>query len=414
MDAKRVRTWVFATLATCLGVNGAACAQEPPAGPLPDYAKMILEGKSLPNNSGISQAGCCGDLSPAPMITGTMDSTSVGDCPPGCPKGHCVPGRKCPARYAGCGSCGGGTCGVAGGCDAGCGKFDSLCDGLFGCFCCPDPCYEPQWLPVANTAFFVDHARPQSQMRLRYDLGINMMMPDRNEFFWAKIGGKGPRNRIDGVNYHDTSLYVETGSGAFSAIIEGPFYRVLENNPNGFDAGWGDMVVGTKSMFVDCELMQLTFQFKTWIPIGSASKGFGTGHVTLEPSLLGALKVTPTTYFEFQLSEWIPIAGDNDFAGDIIHWHTALNHLFCQKKALQLTGSWEYFGYAFQDGAYTNPLSFAGPVTGKSSREAYHYMGPSFRITICDNYDIGAGAAFSLTDDGFADQLYRIEARFRY
>lgn len=405
MNGKQVRAWALAAVATILGTSSHALADDPPAGPLPEYARLILEGKPLPTDSGISQTGCCGNLGPAPMITGGMGG-GAGDCPPGCPTGHCVPGRKCPTRYPGCKSCGG--------CDDDCGRFDKLCNGLFSCFCCPDPCYEPMWLPVANSAFFVDHARPQSQMRIRYDLGMNMIMPDRNEWFWARIGRKGPRNREETLNYHDTSLYIETGSGAFSAIIEGPFYRVLETDNNGFDAGWGDMVVGTKSMFVDCELMQLTFQFKTWIPIGSSSKGFGTGHVSLEPSLLGAIKMTPKTYFEFQLSEWIPIAGDNDWAGDVFHYHMSFNHLWCQKKALQLTTSWEYFGYAFQDGAYTNPASFGLPADGKSSREAYHYMGPGIRLTICDNYDIGFGAAFSLTDDHFADQLYRFEARMRY
>jgi hypothetical protein len=300
------------------------------------------------------------------------------------------------------------------GCDESYGKFDRFCSNLFTCFCCPDPCYEPQWLPVANTGFFIDHARPQTHMRLRTDFGVNMIMPDRNEFFWARRGGKGPPNRENSLNYNDTSLYIETGSGAFSAIIEGPFYRVLDTDNNGYNAGWGDMVVGTKSMFVDCEILQLTFQFKTWIPTGSPSSGFGTGHVSLEPSLLGALKVTPRTYLEFQFSEWIPIAGDSTFAGTLLHYHLSWNYLWFKKKAWQVTTSWEYFAYVFQDGAYTNPASFGDPATGQSSGEAYHYMGPGIRFTVCDNFDFGFGSAFSLTSDHFADQLYRIEGRIRY
>jgi hypothetical protein len=409
MNAYRVRTWTFALL-TALGMSGSAYSQENNADRLPDYAKMIMEGKQPPVEGQVPVAE-----SPAPMITGSTAGCSVGNCPPGCSTRHCVPGRKCPTRYAGCSTCG--TMGPADfstGCDEDCGKFDRLCSSLFTCFCCPDPCYEPQWLPVANTGFFIDHARPQSHMRLRYDLGMNMIFPDRNEFFWARIGRKGPRNREETLNYHDTSLYVETGSGAFSATIEGPFYRVLETDNNGFDAGWGDMIVGTKTMFIDCELLQLTFAFKTYIPIGSSAKGFGTGHVSLEPSLLGALKITPKTYLEFQLSEWIPIGGDNDFAGDMLHYHLSWNHLWCKKKAWQVTTSWEYFAYVFQDGAYTNPTSFGDPPLGKSSREAFHYMGPGLRFTICDNFDIGVGAAFSLTSDHFADQLYRVEGRLRY
>jgi len=250
-------------------------------------------------------------------------------------------------------------------------------------------------------------------MRVRYEAGIDTIMPDRNEFFWARAGTRGP-NRERSFSYQDTALYVETGSGAFSAFVDGPFYRVIDSDVNGFNAGWGDMAVGTKTMFIDCELMQVTFQFKTAIPIGSAKQGFGTGHVSLEPSLLAAVKLTPCTYFEGQLSEWIPISGDDTFAGCVLHYHMAVNHLWFQKKAIQFTTSWEYFAYVFQDGCVTNPVDFVGPASTRSSHEAYHYMGPSCRFFVCDNYDIGFGCAFSLTDDHFADQIYRAEFRIRY
>lgn len=407
--SSRVRTWVMAAFACALGANS-ALAQDPPEGPVPSYAQSILEGKTPPVDKSIIQAGCCGHISGAPMITGSMDG--AGPCPPGCPTGHCLPGRKCPTRYAGCSSCGGGCGSSCDGeeCES---RLGRLCSNLFTCFCCTDPCYEPQWLPTANAGFFVDHARPQSHMKLRWDAGMSMNMPDRNEFWWARIGRKGPRNRTDEFNYHELTMYNETATGNFGFFIEMP-YRLLEGGANGFDAGWGDLNLGTKTMFVDCELMQLTFQFRTYIPVGSTPKGFGTGHVSLEPSLLAAVKLAPKTWFEAQFSEWIPIAGDPDQAGMVFHYHTSLNHLWIQKKAMQFISTLEYQGYAFQDGLTTNPASFVGPERVKSSREAYHYLGPGFRFVICDNYDIGFGAAFSLTNDGFADQLYRTEFRLRF
>jgi hypothetical protein len=412
-----VRAWVLAALGA-LALGGTAAADDPPVGPVPDYANSILEGKPLPKAppSAISQVGCCGNnLSPTPMITGGLEgsSVSVGNCPPGCPTGHCIPGRKCPDRFGG--GCGGGGCGDP--CD---GKFWNLCGSLFECFCCPDPCYEPQWLPQANAAFFVDHARPQSHMRIRWDHGADMFLPDRNEFFWARIGRKGPRQPENTFGYHDFTMYTEIANGGFGFFVEGPFYRILDTNLNPYDAGWGDMNLGTKSMFIDCELLQLTFQFRTWIPTGPSIKGFGTGHVTLEPSLLATLKVTPNTYVETQISEWIPIGGDDEFAGTVLHTHTSINHLLCRKKALQFIGTLEYQNYIFQDGALTLPANAQGGaaapnfLTTGSSGEAYHYAGPGFRIVICDKYDIGFGAAFSLTSDHFADQLYRTEFRVRW
>ncbi|MBX7103634.1 MAG: hypothetical protein K1X57_06110 [Gemmataceae bacterium] len=410
----RIRSWVAAAVTLAAGA-GWAGAQDAPEGPLPNYAQQILEGKTPPADKNLIQAGCCGQLSGAPMITGSMDG-GAGPCPPGCPTGHCTPGRKCPTRFgSGCSSCGGGGCGsscAGDGCEY-TSKFGRLCDSLFSCWCCPDPCYEPQWLPTANAAMFTDHARPQTHMKIGWNMGMQMNMPDRNEFWWARIGRKGPANRTEEFNYHELTMYNETATGAFGMFIEMP-YRLIEGGANGFDAGWGDMNLGTKTMFVDCELMQLTFQFRTYIPIGSTPKGFGTGHVSLEPSLLAAVKLGQKTWFEGQFSEWIPVGGDKDQAGMVFHYHTSINHLWCQKKSMQFITMLEYQGYAFQDGLVTNPANFVGPERVKSSREAYHYLGPGARVVICDNFDIGFGAAFSLTNDGFADQLYRTEFRLRF
>jgi hypothetical protein len=410
----RWRTWAIAVGALAAWA-GLAPAEDAPSGPVPAYARQILEGKTPPADPKLIQAGCCGQISSgAPMITGELGGGDA--CPPACPTGHCVPGRGCPTRFGkGCGSCGsGGGCGTSGcGVDESYGRFGRLCDNLFSCFCCSDPCYEPQWLPTANAAMFVDHARPQTTMRLRWDLGIDMKMPDRNEFFWARIGRKGPRNVEDTFNYHDLMLYNETAVGAFGFFIEMP-YRLIEGGRNGFDAGWGDLNLGTKSMFVDCELMQLTFQFRTYVPVGSTPKGFGTGHVSLEPSLLMAVKLAERTWFEGQFSEWIPIGGDQEMAGMVFHYHTSINHLWCQRKSFQFISMLEYQGYAFQDGAVTNPFTGYNGNVVRSSRDAYHYLGPGFRLVICENYDIGFGAAISLTSDHFADQLYRTEFRIRF
>ncbi len=399
---KAIRAWAWAGIAACGLASGTASAQDAPAGPVPAYAQMILEGKTPKAESTITQAGCCDSLSPAPMITGSVGGgCAAGTCPPGCSTGHCLPGRKCPTR---CGTCGDDDCS---------GRLSRLTNQLFTCFCCTDPCYEPKWLPQANAGFFIDHARPQSHMRIRHDAGLDMIMPDRNEFFWARTGRKGPPSREETVDYHDLTMYTEIASGSASVFTEMP-YRLVDPDINTFHAGWGDLTIGTKSMFIDCELLQLTFQFKTIIPIGSSRNGFGTGHVSLEPSLLSTLKLTPCDYLESQISEWIPIGGDRDYAGMILHYHSSLNHLWCQKKAVQFITSLEYNAYVFQDGALTNPASFVGAETKTSSRDSYHYLGAGCRFVICDNYDIGFGAAFSVTDDHFADQLLRTEIRIRY
>ena len=72
---------------------------------------------------------------------------------------------------------------------------------LYECLCCPDPCYQPSWIPEANAGFFVDYARPQTLTRFRYDAMPHLEFPDRAEYWWARsminhkgsFQGKGPK-----------------------------------------------------------------------------------------------------------------------------------------------------------------------------------------------------------------------------
>jgi hypothetical protein len=250
-------------------------------------------------------------------------------------------------------------------------------------------------------------------------MGRNMQFPDRSEYFWPRAdgNGKGPKFPINGfkgetsLDYNELSLYTEIASGNFSLSVDLP-YRSFEPVVANHAAGFGDIIIGTKSMLLDCELMQATFQFNTTVPSGNFTKGLGTGHVSLEPSLLLAIRLAQNTYWQGQLSEWIPLGGDNDYAGAIFHFHSSINQVLWRPIAdVQLIGTAELIGWSFQDGAYTDP--FAGPFQ-KSSGGTYVSIGPGLRLVICDKVDFGVGAVFSITNHNFADQLYRTEFRWRF
>src|SRR5262249_49932089 len=122
-------------------------------------------------------------------------------------------------------------------------------------------------------------------------------------------------------------------------------------------AGFADMIIGTKALFFDCELLQMAFVFKTYIPVGNFTKGIGTAHVSLEPSLLMALKLTPDTYLQAQLAEWIPLGGDPNYSGAILHYHISLNQVLWRiLPDVPLIGTLEFNGYSFQDGQFTDPV----------------------------------------------------------
>src|SRR6185369_13250757 len=87
---------------------------------------------------------------------------------------------------------------------------------------------------IADSAFYVDAVRPQTQTRLRWDSGVNVILPDRAEFFWARAdgGGKGPKPPAGllaetRLKYNDLMLYTEAGAGMVGAFFETP-YRSLD------------------------------------------------------------------------------------------------------------------------------------------------------------------------------------------
>ncbi len=361
-----------------------------------------------------------GDGSVGPIFVGdhalTFDSLS-----------KMVDGQGCTMGSGGCSSCG--DCPPGRPCAAGAKKcepfplthnplnrFVAL---LYENICCPDPCYQPKWEPIADSAFFVDGARPNNNTRFRWDYGDHLTYPDRGEFFWARADGKGkgPKAALTTVkavpylDYHELSIVSEIAAGPASAAISLP-YRSVSASPFGNDsAGFADMTITAKSLLVDSELFLCALQFRTFIPTGNFGKGLGTGHVSLEPGLLFGLRLTPETYLQGQVLEWIPIAGDPSYAGAALLWGVSANHLLWQPvKDVQLIGTLELNGTSFQDGLYTDPVLGPQKLSGQNALS----LGNGYRIFFCNTFDVGAAIDFGITGKYMVRDQLRFEMRFRY
>ncbi len=378
-------------------------------------------------------------------------------CPTCGGRGTCVPGRR--------------PCFVPAHSDTVLGRF---CTNFYQALCCPDPCFQPGWIPQENAAFFQDYAQPYTVTRLRWDHNWDMAVPDRAEFFWAKQNidatqvlqvsrpdpvtgvlstpknipdavGKGPKvpppayknytkvaplaqTRYPAfgalrVSYDDLYLYQEVAANRASFFVEGSYLatdpRYYTANPNRFPADtngasmFGDMNFGAKAAWIDTEILLFTFQFKAIMPTGNPGNGLGTGHVSLEPSLMTAVKLTPDTYFQGQLAEWIPIGGTPAYQGSVLHYHAALDQVLWRPVPnSMLIGTAEFNGYSFQAGSYTDPI--LGPYA-KASGQDFCSAGPGLRFSVCNRYDFGGAVAFPLTD---TNRLYstflRVELRVLY
>jgi hypothetical protein len=420
LSRRGLAAWLLGLAVTLAGTAASAqTAKSEAPNDLPSIPAIPVDVSPATTNAplvdpNVQQAGCahCGGLL-------RDDGPSAGgSCADGsCAGGACRPG---PSRCF-CGQCN---------LEGPCGRI--FCE-LYDCICCPDPCYAPHWMPIADSAFFVDAARPVTQLRLRWDNNWDVIQPDRAEFFWAQqhpkinqVGagtGKGPAGIASRVDYFDLSLYAEAAAEKASVFVETP-YRHLDvstaaisaNSPLTGTSGFADMNVGTKALILDCELLQLTFQFKTYIPTGNFLTGLGTGHVSLEPSFLFGLKLTEESYLQGQISYWIPIGGDSGYQGNIFHSHFSYNHTLCSPfKGLQLVGTLEAEEWTFLGGDYTDSdFTLGGTPVAVNAKGTIFSAGPGLRLFICDKLDIGVGTQFSLTGSHFAGETARAEFRWRF
>jgi hypothetical protein len=339
--------------------------------------------------AGMPVAGCssCG---------GSGGSGGVGctDCmngPVGCGEGGCYPGRD-------------GCCPITGR-----GPITRLYAAFQNAICCPDPCYVPHWKCGANAALFVDHARPATMTRIRWDSGQNLTDPDRAGYFWQRINGGGPGVNPARLDYHELRFYQETAVDKFSFFFDLGFRSVTPEAPaGGGSGGFGDVILGTKSLLLDSELIQFTFQFATTLPAGAGRRGLGIGQVALDPSLLLAVKLRETTFWQSQLGYWFGVGGT---AGSVLHYHNAINQVLWQSENNMLVGTFEGVGWSFNTGTFT-PVG--SRVVQSANNTTYFTLGPGLRWCICNKLDIGFGMQFAVTERHFAEQLYRTEIRFRF
>ena len=389
-----------------VAMGGTGRAQTPVAPISAPVVELVKSETTLPAKpevaTGVIQASCpgCGVSSLAPSSPGVWGS------------GHHHSGGGCDScgllcDGGGCGSCGEGSC-IPGRAPCVSCEGQSRLGRVFCAFhnalCCPDPCYEPRWIDAANSAIFVDSARPWTMTRLRYNASRNIINANRGEFFQAAPAGtgRGPAPLLN-VNADTVSFYQEVSSGAFSAIIDTPYRSVSQG------AGFGDLGIGTKTLLLDSELITSSFQFMTYIPVGNVGNGVGTGHVTLDPSMLGSLKLFTETYLQTQLGLAIPIGGSSA-QSNVLHYQASFNHVLCRPLAdTAIIANMEFAGYSFFGGSIVNAAG-----TTLSGNGTIFTLGPTIRMAICNKIDVGFGTQFATSDTRLAEQQYVTEVRWRY
>ena len=174
-------------------------------------------------------------------------------------------------------------------------------------------------------------------------------------------------------------------------------------------------------------MLQVTFQMRTYMPSGNFTNNLGTGQFALDPSILTSLKLGPTTYFQGQFGNWIPLGGPGvnaKLAGGIFYWLMSFNQvLWYTTPDSPLIATLEMDGWSFENGGYTTSISSAGDgassQTPDSSRRdgggvSYFNIGPGLRQSICNRLDFGGAITWATDTAHWAQPWFRFEVRFLF
>lgn len=260
---------------------------------------------------------------------------------------------------------------------------------------------------------YIENAIPGNLFRLRFDAVYDNHRPTRAEFFYARSGpsGSGLALAERNVDHQDVAAYLELlVSPSLSGFVEMPV-RFLNPDINDNTAGLSDMNAGLKYAFFYDEGTALTFQFRSYFPTGDAERGLGTDHVSLEPALLVYQQLDDRLGFEGEFHWWIPIDGDDDFAGDVIRYGLGLHYDLIQGCDYRISPVVEVVGWTVLDGqeSVRHPTGLTTIEDSEGDTIVNGKLG--VRLKLDGVGDIYGGYGHALTGDRWYEEIVRLEFR---
>lgn len=270
-----------------------------------------------------------------------------------------------------------------------------------------------------NPGGYIDSAIVGSQFRFRFDAAYNNPMPDRVEFFYGQcgiLGGPGPPAIETSVDYQEFIPYLEWAfNERFSVFVETPI-RLINPDVNQNAGGFSDLNAGFKYALIACPDEYLTAQLRIYTPTGQADLGLGTGHVSIEPSILYFRRFNECWTLQAELRDWIPISdsvagnGDN-FAGNVLRYGVGLGYDLwsccdgCTSKRLTPVG--EIVGWTILDG-----FGFDGNIPAEVDQAGVTIVNAKLgaRYTV-NEHSFYAGFGTALTGEVWYQDIFRLEYR---
>jgi hypothetical protein len=303
---------------------------------------------------------------------------------------------------------------------------------------------------------YIDDPIVATQIRIRFDDAFEDQFPDRSEFFYAKCScytmltpkslpgappalyqaydpnapGPGP-GVPNSINFQQLFMNVEySPQRRFSAFVEVPIrwlqaqgFQTLPPFP-GFpnQGGLGDVTAGLKFAAVASEHTYVTFQLKGYFPSGDASKGLGTNHYSVEPSLLLFQQLSSRFTLEGQIGDWHPIGGSagvptsssEGFAGDIFFYGIGPSYKLYRGNHFGLAPVVELFGWHVLGGFETQPGGTVDLAANEVSGMNIVNLKVGVRTSIGFHNSFYVGFGQALTHDDWYKHIVRLEYRYSF
>ena len=273
---------------------------------------------------------------------------------------------------------------------------------------------------------YIDNAIVGSQIRLRFDAGFDNNRPDRAEFFYAQCGcdgppARGPQGLVLHLNFQQLYMRAEYAPvHRFSLFAEVPVRWV---QPQQFVPGTGsfgnqvgvsDVQAGLKFALLASHEHYLTFQFLADFPSGDSSKGLGTNHYSVQPSLLFFQRVTDRMSFEAQLGDWHPLEGASPgFPGDVFTYGLGPSYEVYRGERVRIAPVIELVGWRVLGGLETNGNLFPNPVVSAEGTNIVN-LKAGVRTSIGNHNSFYFGYGQALTHELWYKHIVRIEYRYTF
>jgi hypothetical protein len=298
------------------------------------------------------------------------------------------------------------------------------------------PAKEPSGPPLEGSMVgYVDDAIVGSQIRVRFDAGFKDNAPDRAEFFYPQCGcngggAPGPKpGASNNINFQQLYFQAEYAPfRRFSIFTEVPIRWIqpqsfipgtFATTPFSNQSGISDVRAGFKFAVTASSDHSLTFQFKAYFPSGDSSRGLGTAHYSVEPSLLYYQRLSERWAVESQVGGWIPINGSSlsgvgNYAGDIFFYGFGPSFQLVNRDNIKFAPVVELFGWYVLGGLETVQTPAGAPTVADASGTSIVNVKVGARTSFGRHNSVYVGFGQAVTHEVWYEHIVRAEYRYSF